>query len=641
MIANFKSIIVKQPKIIKQLIIFGLDMFSCFFATWLTFCLRFDAWISFTDLVLGVSFASLLISTPLFIRNGLYRAIFRYTGWHVFFVMRNIIAIYSIVFFLIFTVVSIPDVPRSLGLIQPIIFFGLIILFRYFIHIFLRDFERNNSVSPESVFLILGAGKLGRTFARSLIVRADCRIVGFIDENTDLHDRSIDGIRIYSSSEIPKLFNSNKITDVVFVDYFLTRHARSELLEKFSQFSVRIRSILDLNYPDRVGLGLSHLQDIVVDDLLPREVVTPDSNLLHQSIEGQIVLITGAGGSIGSELARQTLLLGPKSLLLVDNNEHALYQIDFELNRLSSNLLKAPKVVPLLGSVCDISRMKKIFSSWNPNTIFHAAAFKHVTLVERNPLEAISTNILGTNICAQLAADYCANNFVLISSDKAVRPTNIMGATKRFSELIVQAKSDHYSRLNKKTIYSIVRFGNVLDSSGSVVPLFKKQIANREPLTVTHPDVTRFFMSIPEAAQLVIQASSIALGGEVFVLDMGKPIRISDLAKKMITLSGLTIKDSSNPNGDIKIIYSGLRPGEKLYEELLIGSDPIQTSHPKILKAREAFYDHKIIDTCISDFYKFIENYDINGALSVLKNHVQDFNPHSEILDFLYLQNNY
>lgn len=634
----FKTYLISQPKIIKRAIVLTLDSCSCFFATWVAFGLRFDVWSAPSREMYIVSLVSIVISIPLFIRFGLYRAIFRYTGWRVLLTMGRVVLIYSSLFFGIFTLYSLPNIPRSIGVIQPIIFFIFIGCIRSLIRFLLSDDARNQNATRQLSILIYGAGYIGRSLAKSLMARSDCIVVGLIDDKKDLHGREIEGVPIYASSQISELFNVQIISDVVLTTDTLSREKRIEIIKNLAPFSVRVRSISSFEGTNESGFGLSQITDLDIDDLLSRDVISPDENLLHECIETKVVLITGAGGSIGSEIARQAFLLKPKILLLIDNSEHALYQINEELRRSNPSLLLESKIIPLLASVYDINRMQTIFATWTPNTVFHAAAYKHVPLVEHNPLEAIQNNILGTHICAELAQTYRANNFVLISTDKAVRPTNIMGATKRFAELILQAYADSESRNLGKTIYSMVRFGNVLGSSGSVVPLFKHQISTMGPITVTHPDVTRYFMSIPEAAQLVIQASSMALGGEVFVLDMGKSVRIFDLAKRMISLSGLRLKDEMNPNGDIEIVFTGLRPGEKLYEELLIGNSPEQTAHPKIMKAKEDFHEYKIMEGFLSEISDCISSGDVVKAISVLKDVVVEFTPHNKVVEWAYLE---
>jgi len=529
------------------------------------------------------------------------------------------------------------NIPRSIGVIQPMILFFTVSCSRAFIRLFLGEHEQGQSKSAKTHILIYGTGYSGRVLVRSLIARSDYVVLGFIEECLDMQGREVEGIRVYTPSEIPHLFETHVITDVILTTDSSSLEGRKKIIDILSSFSVRVRSIPWANYENNLGIGLSQLEDLNIDDLLPRKVVTPDEALLRRSIQNQIILITGAGGSIGSEIAKQVALLSPKLILLVDNSEPALYQINEALKR-STVLFRKDHVIPLLASVCDLNRMQEIFSTWRPDTVFHAAAYKHVPLVEHNPLEAIKNNVFGTHLCSELATTYDVRNFVLISTDKAVRPTNIMGATKRVSELILQANADRELMSNKKTIFSMVRFGNVLGSSGSVVPLFKHQISMGGPITITHRDVTRYFMSIPEAAQLVIQASSLATGGEVFVLNMGDPIRIIDLAKKMISLSGFRVRDALHPNGDIEILEIGLRPGEKLYEELLIGIDQEKTCHPKIMKSNEPFHKYEYIEGLMSNLRKCVENENVLESISLLTNAVSEYVPHFKVVDWCHLQ---
>jgi len=372
----------------------------------------------------------------------------------------------------------------------------------------------------------------------------------------------------------------------------VSRSKRNDILQKIAECRVSVRNLPSLTDLAGGKVTVSDLRELDVEDLLGRSPVPPDPLLISKNIRGQSVLVTGAGGSIGSELCRQILQNHPSSLILVEQSEHALYQLHQELTQVLKNLgveFPTPKLIALIGSVQDHSRMIHIFKEHHPSTVFHAAAYKHVPLVESNPFEAIKNNIFGTQVLAQVASQYGARNVVLISTDKAVRPTNIMGASKRIAELVIQSMAA--SQYGKETCFSMVRFGNVLDSSGSVVPKFREQIKAGGPITLTALEVTRYFMTIPEAAQLVIQAGSMATGGEVFVLDMGEPVKIADLATRMIQLSGLTVKTLEVPDGDIEIQVVGLRPGEKLYEELLIGDNPSPTSHIKIMKANERFLE--------------------------------------------------
>jgi FlaA1/EpsC-like NDP-sugar epimerase len=447
----------------------------------------------------------------------------------------------------------------------------------------------------------------GRQLVGALSVDTSIAVKGFIDDDRSFHGSTINGLPVFGAIEIRAIIPSLKITDVLLAIPSASQGRRIEIIKSLSGCGARVRTMPNLHDISSGIARVSDLQELDVNDLLGRVVVPPDIALLEKNIRNKKVLVTGAGGSIGGELCRQIIKFLPQSLILIDSSEHSLYMIHEELKHLVKRLdihdlslnvggeeglaieAKPLSLVPYLGSVRDTQLMARIFSTHRPNTVFHAAAYKHVPLVEQNSSEGIRNNVLGTLNCAKASLDAGVSHFTLVSTDKAVRPTNIMGASKRIAELVLQGLAHLHTNQGNKTCFSMVRFGNVLGSSGSVVPLFNSQIKAGSPISLTHPDVTRYFMTIPEAAQLVIQASAMATGGDVFVLDMGDPVRIYDLATRMIYLSGLTVKDENNPQGDIEIEITGLRPGEKLYEELLIGNNPKQTEHPKIMKAHEEF----------------------------------------------------
>ena len=403
------------------------------------------------------------------------------------------------------------------------------------------------------------------------------------------------------------------------------RRRRTEIIDALQSLPVKVQSLPGVMDLARGKVQVSDLHDLDIEDLLGRGAVEPDRDLLEENIRGKVVLITGAGGSIGSELCRQVLAFAPECLVLVDHSEFALYQIDAELRRMTDSAGIEADILPFLGSVCDVSRMKRLLRSRAPHIILHAAAYKHVPLVEGNPGEGLKVNVFGTLTMADLARACGVPNFVLVSTDKAVRPTNVMGASKRLAEMVLQA----LSASGGSTRFSMVRFGNVLGSSGSVVPLFRQQIADGGPITITHNEMTRYFMLIPEAAQLVVQAGAMARGGEVFLLDMGDPVLIRDLARNMIELSGLTPRDDENPDGDIEILEIGLRPGEKLYEELLISGNPAATDHPLIMKANEAYMPWGDLKAELDALRDAIAGQDDGHALAILKRLVPDYRPAS------------
>ena len=412
-------------------------------------------------------------------------------------------------------------------------------------------------------------------------------LAGYIDDSPQYQGNSINGLMVYGPSEIARLIDTHGVTDILLAMPSINRKQRNDILQNLRNHQVHVRSLPDLVDLAQGRVTVLDIQELDPDDLLGRLPVEPNKDLVAKYIYQKTVLVTGAGGSIGSELCRQILKAKPKVLLLLDHSEYNLYAIETELR---PQLNGDSQLVPLLGSVRDVNRLKEIFSSWQVDTVYHAAAYKHVPLVEENPAEGLQNNVIGTLNLAEIALKSKIKSFVLISTDKAVRPTNVMGATKRFAEMVLQALANKQEISDGvKTCFSMVRFGNVLGSSGSVVPLFRDQIKVGGPVTLTHAEVTRYFMTIPEAAQLVIQAGAMANGGEVFVLDMGEPVKILDLAKRLIQLSGLTVRDEGNPHGDIEIIITGLRPGEKLFEELLIGQNPTTTDHPLIMMAKEDY----------------------------------------------------
>ena len=586
------------------------DVFICAFSVWLAFGLRLDEWGYFQVSQWWVLIAAIGFSFPLFITFGLYRAIFRYIGSVALASMARVFIIYTCLFFIVFTIIGVEGVPRSIGVIQPILLFIGIGSSRYFIRIWLGGINHVqksfHQVTP--LALIYGAGSAGRELAAALSLNKEMLVKGFIDDDQYLQGNTINGIAVYGSTDINGLLSRLEITDVLLAIPSANQIRRAEIISSLRGCGVRVRTlpgVLDMAFG---RVKISDLHDLDMNDLLGRKVVPPDVVLLEKNIRNKVVLVTGAGGSIGSELCRQIIKFPPKSLVLIDSSEHALYQIDEELKKAialqanghggeaasgdSQSALPRTlqiKLIPCLASVRDAEQMLKIFIAHQPATVFHAAAYKHVPLVEKNPAEGIRNNVLGTLTCAQIALETGVAHFILISTDKAVRPTNMMGASKRIAELVLQAIAESAINGGHTTQFSMVRFGNVLGSSGSVAPLFSAQIKAGGPITLTHSEVTRYFMTIPEAAQLVIQASAMATGGDVFVLDMGQPVRIYDLAVKMIYLSGLMVKDELHPHGDIEIKVTGLRPGEKLYEELLIGDNPQPTGHPKIMKAHEEF----------------------------------------------------
>ena len=588
------------PRLAKRLAVMTLDLVLMLVSVWVAFYLRIDQ----TGLPQAqqsyVYLLSPLLAIPIFVRFGLYRAIFRYTGMAALATTAKATVLYTLLFFLALLFFKWEGVPRTLGLIQPLLLLLLVGTSRAMARFWLAGWS-SKARHAAGRLLIYGAGETGVETASALSIGRQFVLLGFIDDDKAKAGRSINGVDIMAPAEVANAVQRMGVTDILLAMPSLERARRNEIIASLRELPVHVRTLpgmVDLA-SGRVTIG--DFQELDVEDLLGRPPVPPDSTLLARNLAGKVVLVTGAGGSIGSELCRQILLEKPRRLVLVELNEFALYTIHSELLSLCGEHGLSIEVIPLLASVGNFGRLKEICNLYRPATLYHAAAYKHVPLVESNPSEGVLNNVFGTLNAARAAMESGAAHFVLISTDKAVRPTNVMGATKRMAELVLQALAasptvrfmlpdgSYSAEIKNHTVFSMVRFGNVLGSSGSVVPLFRKQLRDGGPLTVTHPDVTRYFMTIPEAAQLVLQAGAMAQGGDVFVLDMGEPLKIVDLARRMAQLSGLSVRDENRPDGDIEIKITGLRPGEKLYEELLIGDNPEGTAHQRIMKAREDF----------------------------------------------------
>lgn len=631
--------ILALPRAAKRLVALLLDAGLCVLAVWLAYFLRLGEFVSLshgTPWAQGAALAaavSIALALPVFIVSGLYRAIFRYSGWPALLAVARAVAVYAVLYGAIFMVGGIAGVPRTVGIIQPILLLLLVGVSRLMVRLWLGDEYRSllRRASRPRV-LIYGAGTTGRQLAQAMIHSTEMQVVGFLDDDARLHGQVLNGQPIYRPDDLPELVQTLAIADVLLAMPRLSRHRRNEILAQIRLAQVAVRTLPSLVDLAQGKISVSDLRELDIDDLLGRESVTPDPVLLAQHIAGKTVLVTGAGGSIGSELCRQILAVGPARLLLIEQSEFALYAIHQELEtRLAGT---ATVLLPLLASVQDAERMHEILSTWQPATVYHAAAYKHVPLVEHNPAAGIKNNVLGTLRTAQAAVENGVSDFVLISTDKAVRPTNVMGASKRLAEMALQALAANTTG----TRFSMVRFGNVLGSSGSVVPKFRQQIREGGPVTLTHPEVTRYFMTIPEAAQLVIQAGAMAKGGDVFVLDMGQPVKIIDLARRMVELSGLTVKDEQHPDGDIAIEISGLRPGEKLYEELLIGDNPKPTQHPRIMKAHEEFIPWAEFEPKLAALELALNVNDVGAVRLMLQQLVAGYSPSDDIVDWVYLE---
>jgi len=624
------------PRYAKRIIALAVDAALCVLTVWLAYYLRLGGFVPLTGPAIWVVVASLGLAIPIFIVSGLYRAIFRYSGWPALLAVMRAIVIYGLLFSSIFTAIGVVGVPRTVGLIQPLLLLfavgGSRALARYWLG---GMYQSQLKIAALPKALIYGAGMSGRQLASAMANSLEVRVTGFLDDDDRLHGQSLNGLPIYGPDDLPGLIESRGVTDVLLALPSVQRKRRNEILERMLNYHVAVRTLPSLGDLAQGKVTLSDVRELDIDDLLGREPVAPNHILLGKCVTDKVVLVTGAGGSIGSELCRQLVKLAPATLLLVEQSEFALYELHQELlGRLAASSEKKITLIPLLSSVRDEVRMREIISTWQPHTVYHAAAYKHVPLVEHNPAEGVRNNVFGTLTAARVAAEQGVTDFVLISTDKAVRPTNIMGASKRLAEIVLQALAVESPR----TKFSMVRFGNVLGSSGSVVPKFRQQIRDGGPITLTHADITRYFMTIPEAAQLVIQAGAMAKGGDVFVLDMGQPVKILDLARRMVELSGLTVQDDANPDGDIDIEITGLRPGEKLYEELLIGDNPEATSHPRIMKAHDEFLPWSALKEKLDTLTIALNVNDVDVIKAILEQVVSGYQPDEKIVDWVYLE---
>lgn len=622
-----------SSRFVKRIILAVVDLMIIPFSMWAAFALRFGDISSFDVEIWWIVVAAPAISIPVFYTFGLYRSMLRYMGIQVAWALVKGMAVSTLILSALVYFTHTAGVPRS----AFIIYFLLGVLMTGGSRIFMRAYlmaiiRLHHSKDP---VIIYGAGSAGVQLATVLINANDTKVVALIDDDKAIQGNLIHGVKVYKQEKLASLIEKYKVKQILLAIPSARKSRRRKILQSLEQYAVHVRTVPGMEDLVSGKSSVEEIQDVDVLDLLGRDCVPPDTNLLKACIENKVVMVTGAGGSIGSELCRQIINLNPDSLVLLEQSEYSLYQIERELNaKIEQNHL-AVKLVPVLGSVQNKFRLSQTISACNVNTIYHAAAYKHVPLVEHNIIEGIRNNVFGTSFAAEAAIDNNVETFVLISTDKAVRPTNLMGASKRFAELILQA----YSKAeNSNTRFCMVRFGNVLGSSGSVVPLFREQILSGGPVTVTHPDIIRYFMTIPEAAQLVIQASSLGQGGDVFVLDMGKPVKILDLAHRMIRLMGLEVKDNDNPDADIEVKFSGLRPGEKLYEELLIGDNVTKTRHPRIQRAEEDYLPAEVVENYMSQLDKACSLYNCEMIVQLMSEIVTEYTPSKEITDTLWFK---
>lgn len=621
--------ILELPRIVKRGIIICIDVVMVIFSFWLSYWLRLDEQTAFLSAPMWFAAAILTIFTVfIFIRIGLYRAVLRYVSAKIMLLipvgilastLSLVVISYSLSIMLPRTVVGI------YFLVLLLLTSGSRLLFRMIL---------NYGVKGSAPVLIYGAGESGRQLLPALMQAKEYFPVAFVDDNPRLHKAVIHGVTVYSSDKLSYLVDRYGIKKILLAMPSVSKSQRQKVITRLEHLPCEVLSI-----PGMVDLvegraQISNLKKVSIDDLLGRDPVAPDAKLMAENITGKAVMVTGAGGSIGSELCRQIVRYKPAKLVLFELSEYALYAIEKELSALCDKEVLNVPVIPLLGSVQRQNRLQMVMKSFGIQTVYHAAAYKHVPLVEHNVVEGVRNNVFGTLYCAESAIESGVETFVLISTDKAVRPTNTMGTTKRLAELVLQALSARQSQ----TRFCMVRFGNVLGSSGSVVPLFEKQIAQGGPVTLTHRDIIRYFMTIPEASQLVIQAGAMGHGGDVFVLDMGDPVKIYDLAKRMIRLSGLSVRDDKNPDGDIAIEVTGLRPGEKLYEELLIGDSVQGTSHPRIMTANEVMLPWQDLSLLLKELDQACHDFDHERIRSLLLQAPAAFNPTDDICDLVWQQ---
>ena len=644
-IQNSSAAILALPRNSKRLVVIVLDLVLALITVWLAFYLRIDQFGLPEKHQIYVYLIAPALAIPIFIKFGLYRAIFRYTGMAALAATAKAIGVYAILFFVALLFFRWNEVPRSIGLIQPLLFLILVGGSRAVARFWLAGLSVNSRRNVGRL-LIYGAGEAGVQTATALSVSRQYSLQGFVDDDAAKVGGSINGVDIISSQNVAGAVDRLGITDILLAIPSLGRTQRNDIIARLRNLPVHVRTLPGMGDLAAGRVTVQDFQELDVEDLLGRAPVPPDRSLIARNLAGKVVLVTGAGGSIGGELCRQIILEKPSQLVLVEHNEFGLYSIHGELLGLCKELGLKLEVVPLLASVGNFARLKEICLLYRPATVYHAAAYKHVPLVESNPSEGVLNNVFGTLNMARAAMESGVSHFVLISTDKAVRPTNVMGATKRMAELVLQAMSNSQSlqfhlpdgsrsaEVQNETIFSMVRFGNVLGSSGSVVPLFRKQLQSGGPLTVTHADVTRYFMTIPEAAQLVLQAGAMAQGGDVFVLDMGEPVKILDLAKRMAQLSGQTIRDENDPNGDVEIAFTGLRPGEKLYEELLIGNNPQVTKHQRIMKAHEECMPWAELAPLLVALRQAATQNDAENIKQILVQWVQGYAPSNDLTTF-------
>lgn len=659
---KLRKTLIKLPRRYKRLLQVAVDIGLVWLALWLAFVARlgFDNRIDPWGDHLWLFVVAPLVAIPCFIRLGMYRAVMRYFGNDALMAISKAVTLSALILALAVYWYRDPPavVPRSLVFnywwLSLVMVGGLRLLMRqYFMgdwYVAARQvpFVNASSMGALPKVAVYGAGAAGNQLVAALRMGRSMQPVAFIDDDDNIATRIIAGLQVYKPKHIQQMIEETGAQEMLLAVPSLTRARRREILEDLERYPLHVRSVPGFMDLASGRVRVDDLQEVDIADLLGRDPVPPNQALLERCIRAQVVMVTGAGGSIGSELCRQIVVSAPRLLVLFEHSEYNLYNIHAELEQRIQRECLPMQVVPILGSVRNPGRLLDVMRTWSVATVYHAAAYKHVPMVEHNIAEGVLNNVMGTLYAAQAAIQAGVEHFVLISTDKAVRPTNVMGSTKRLAEMILQALSresapilfgevEGVHRVNK-TRFNMVRFGNVLGSSGSVIPLFHEQIRRGGPVTVTHPNITRYFMTIPEAAQLVIQAGAMGQGGDVFVLDMGLPVKILDLAEKMIHLSGLSVRSERNPHGDIAIEFSGLRPGEKLYEELLIGDNVSQTEHPMIMRANEEMLPWEVYKRVLHELLEEVDRDDYDRVRQLLRETVSGYRPEGEIVDWIHLQ---
>lgn len=620
---SFGQHALSMPRLGKQALIVLSDIAALEVSLYLAMAMRFESlWVPTTSLA-QLMLAAPVLALPVFLRFGLYRAVMRYVGLQAIVTIAKAVAVYTVLLTVTVFVLTLQDVPRSVPWIHGLLTLLLIGASRTVARQWLSQAQNHHQGhNTRKRTVIFGAGSAGVQLALALAHSREMQPVAFVDDDAKLHRQQIAGLTVYARQDMADLIQRERATEVLLAIPSTSRAERNRIIQELEKLPVQVRTLPGVASLAEGKVKTSDLRDVEIEDLLGRDPVPPDTTLLKANITGKAVMVTGAGGSIGSELCRQILAQHPRVLVLYELNEFALYSIEQEL--LSLPLPVSKNIQPILGSVTDPAKLALVFERFGIETVFHAAAYKHVPMVEKNPCAGALNNILGTWHTARAAREKKVETFVLVSTDKAVRPTNTMGTTKRVAELVLQALAQEAFG---PTRFVMVRFGNVLGSSGSVVPVFREQIKNGGPITVTDPRIIRYFMTIPEAAQLVIQAGAMGHGGDVFVLDMGEPVKILDMARRMVHLSGLTLRDEANQAGDIAIVFTGLRPGEKLYEELLIGDNVTPTRHPRIQRANEQMLTLEIIQQLMHKIESACQANNSPLLRELLQNTVSEFMP--------------